>query len=53
MTIVSSGTDKLRPTQNRRVMSRNSGFSASAPLGTIGSSAIPQIGQEPGSDRTI
>jgi hypothetical protein len=49
----SSGTDNNTPTQNRRVMSRSSGFSPSVPVGVMGSSAMPQIGQEPGSDRTI
>lgn len=39
--------------QNRRVMSRSSGFSSSASETVRGSSPIPQIGQLPGSDRTI
>jgi hypothetical protein len=48
----SSGTDSASPTQNRRVMSASSGFGASPPaMGCIGSSAMPQIGQEPGASR--
>ena len=39
--------------QNRRVMSTNSGLGASSRVTVLGSSAIPQIGQEPGSGRTI
>ena len=34
-------------------MSRSSGFSSSAAVTVIGSSAMPQIGQEPGRSRTI
>ncbi len=49
----SSGSDSTTPTQNRRVMSRSSGLTASAPVGVIGSKAMPQIGQEPGSVRMI
>ncbi len=47
------GTVRPRPIQNRRVMSRSSGFSASSKVGTRGSRAIPQMGQVPGSLRTI
>ena len=40
--------------QNRRVMSRNSGFSSvPAELAVTGSSAIPQVGHVPGSRRPI
>ena len=39
--------------QNRREKSRSSGISSSSAEGTIGSSAIPQIGQWPGASRTI
>ncbi len=35
--------------QKRRVMSRSSGFSSSAAVTVRGSSAMPQIGQKPGS----
>src|ERR1700689_3891960 len=50
--ITSNGTVKATLTQNRRVMSRNSGLSSS--IATVfGSSAIPQMGQCPGSSRTI
>ena len=49
----SSGNDSATPTQNRRVMSRNSGLAASPADGVIGSSAMPQIGQLPGPSRTI
>ena len=53
MAMASSGTDSATPTQKRRVMSRSSGFAASPAAGVIGSSAMPQIGQLPGSLRTI
>ena len=53
MAMASSGTDSTTPTQNRRVMSRSSGLPASPAAGVIGSSAMPQIGQLPGSSRTI
>jgi hypothetical protein len=51
--IASNGTESAAATQKRRVMSRSSGFAASPAVGIIGSSAMPQIGQEPGISRTI
>ena len=39
--------------QKRRVIETSSGFSSSATIAVRGSSAIPQIGHEPGSARTI
>jgi len=39
--------------QNRRRKSISSGFSSSSIDGSIGSSAMPQIGQSPGASRTI
>src|SRR5437879_10954222 len=40
-------------TQKRRVMLVSSGFFSSSAEATLGSSAMPQIGQDPGSGRTI
>src|SRR5437764_1104287 len=51
--ISSSGSDNTTLTQNRRVISTSSGFFPSARVTVRGSSAIPQIGQEPGASRTI
>ena len=51
--ISSSGSDRTTLTQNRRVMSTSSGFFPSSSVTMRGSSAIPQIGQEPGASRTI
>ncbi len=51
--MTTSGTDNANPTQKRRIMSRSSGLAVSPAAGVIGSSAMPQIGQLPGSDRTI
>ena len=48
-----SGTVRTRQIQNRRLMSSSSGSSSSSAATVIGSSAIPQIGQEPGRSRTI
>ena len=53
MTIATSGTASATPTQNRRVMSRNSGLAPSPAAGVSGSNAMPQIGQLPGPLRTI
>ena len=54
MVMTSSGTDRTALTQKRRVKSTSSGLGPSSPVGTpIGSSAMPQIGQEPGLSRTI
>src|SRR5688572_1369745 len=47
----SSGRDNARQTQNRTLITRNSGFPSS--LGTCGSRAIPHFGHEEGlSDTT-
>ena len=48
----SKGNVKTTLNQKRRCISISSVFS-SAPVATRGSSAIPQIGQEPGLSRTI
>src|SRR5208337_4860042 len=52
MAIARSGTVSARLIQNRRVMSRSSGF-ASSTVTVRGSRVMPQIGQLPGSARTI
>ncbi len=51
--IASSGAVRTTLTQKRRVMSRSSGFSSTAAVTVRGSSAIPQIGHDPGPGRTI
>src|ERR1039458_10159218 len=51
MAIASNGAVSARLIQNRRVMSRSSGLSSST-VTVRGSSAMPQIGQLPGSART-
>src|ERR1700676_1613316 len=48
-----SGSASATLTQKRCVMSASSGETASLALTTRGSSVIPQIGQLPGSERTI
>ena len=48
-----SGAVRTTLIQKRRVMSRNSGFSSIAAVTVRGSSAMPQMGQDPGSERTI
>ncbi len=49
-----TGIVNTSATQNRRVMSRSSESSCSAPAtATFGSNAIPQIGQAPGAGRSI
>ena len=45
--------DSATPTQNRRVMSASSGLGPVSAVTVTGSSAIPQIGQEPGPGRRI
>src|SRR6202020_3565163 len=40
-------------TQKRRVIETSSGFSSCSATAVLGSSAIPQIGQDPGPSRTI
>ena len=47
------GALKTTPTQNRRVMSTSSGLASSSKVTVRGSSAMPQMGQKPGSGRTI
>ena len=45
---------RIAPTQKRRLKSISSGLGPSSPVGTpMGSSAMPQIGQDPGWLRTI
>ena len=48
-----SGTESPTQIQNRRVISRSSGFGVSPSPAAIGSSAMPQIGQLPGPARWI
>ena len=43
----------MRLIQKRRVMLRSSGLSSAAAATVRGSSAMPQMGHEPGSGRTI
>ena len=45
--------DSATPTQNRRVMSASSGLGPVSAVTVTGSSAIPQIGHEPGPGRRI
>src|SRR5688572_26478157 len=47
------GKDSPALIQKRRVMSTSSGLGVSSRVAVLGSSAMPQIGQEPGSSRTI
>src|SRR5215813_14875763 len=47
------GTLSTTPTQNRRVMSTNSGLAASSKVTVRGSRAMPHMGQKPGAGRTI
>ena len=51
MASVTTGTVSAALTQNRRLMSASSGLASEAADGAIGSSAIPQMGQSPGSSR--
>ena len=51
--IARSGTVSTRPIQNRRVISRSSGFSSCVAVTVRGSRAMPQRGHKPGSVRTI
>jgi hypothetical protein len=51
--IANTGSVRPRLTRKRRDMSLSSGFSSCSALGLIGSSAMPQIGHEAGSSRTI
>ena len=48
-----SGTESATLTQNLRVMSMSSALFSSVAVTVRGSSAIPQMGQLPGSVRTI
>jgi hypothetical protein len=52
MAMNSKGALRARLTQNRRVISSSSGF-ASSVVTVRGSKAMPQMGQKPGSRRTI
>jgi hypothetical protein len=52
MVMAKTGVVRTRLIQKRRVMSTNSGFGPSSMTTVVGSSAIPQIGQSPGSSRT-
>src|SRR5918994_5907220 len=49
----SRGMDNATPIQNLRVISTSSGLASSSKVTVLGSSAMPQIGQLPGSERTI
>src|SRR5215470_14857296 len=53
MAMIKSGAVRTTLIQKRRVMSRSSGFSSTLAVTVRGSSAIPQIGQWPGVERTI
>jgi hypothetical protein len=54
MAMTTKGAVRIALIQNLRIMSRNSGFSSSALVVMVrGSSAMPQIGQNPGAVRTI
>ncbi len=53
MAMAKTGSVSTALTQNRRRMSVSSGFSSSSTVTVRGSSAMPQIGHEPGSLRTI
>lgn len=48
-----TGTASATPTQNRRVMSASSGLGPLSAVTSTGSSAIPQIGHDPGPGRRI
>ena len=48
ITQTSSGSESAALTQKRQVMSRSSSLGRSSTLTTLGSSAMPQIGQSPG-----
>ena len=50
---INTGTVKATPVQNRRCMCLSSEFSSSPAETVRGSRAIPQMGQFPGSVRTI
>ena len=45
--------ESATPTQNRRVMSASSGLGPLSAVTVTGSSAIPQMGHEPGPGRRI
>ena len=53
MAVASSGTVRIRLIQKRRVMSRSSGFSSCVAVTVRGSSAMPQMGHDPGPGRMI
>ena len=52
MATAKTGSVNTRLSRNRRVMSTSSGLGASSRVTVVGSSAMPQIGQSPGSSRT-
>jgi hypothetical protein len=52
MAIRNAGRLSARPARKRRLMSANSGVSASPAVTERGSSAMPQMGQLPGRSRT-
>src|SRR2546427_9877395 len=47
------GALNAKPTQKRRVIATSSGLTSSSSVTVLGSSAMPQMGQEPGSCLTI
>ena len=51
--IASRGAVSTTPNQKRRVMSRSSGFSSCFAVTVRDSRAMPQMGHDPGSERTI
>ena len=53
MAITTTGTVNPIAIQSRRVMSRSSGDPVSSTVTSMGSSAMPQIGQSPGPTCTI
>ncbi len=50
---MNSGRESTALIQNRRFISTSSGLGSSSRLTVLGSKAIPQIGHDPGSSRTI
>ena len=53
MVTMKTGAAAAAAMRNRLVMSTSSGFGASSNVTVRGSSAMPQIGQDPGASRTI
>ncbi len=50
---IRSGVVRIAATQKRVLMSRSSGFSSCVAVTVRGSSAMPQMGHDPGAGRTI